>query len=206
MWYLPVVVLLAFLLVPADKVVISPGKPWKLVHIPRAQARLVEQHLRTIVDNGWGEVMPGDLYHCHLLIRHGAGNIESLGDLFANVAMILYHSDEHTVRWRGEDGILPLSKRRPRSIVGFLDGTIVPAATLMRSDLSHYERDGSIHSDELAVEIPNLIEPRSDYRVKVLSRVCSFNLIVDIGLAHGDDPSISVKGDKLKVTMDCEQR
>jgi len=154
-------------------------------------------------------IRTGDLYHAHILLPPSAPDrFGSTGQLFSGSPLMLYHSDEMLHRWRLDDGELPIERRRPRSIIGYPDGRIQPAAQLMRNpiaDAVHYEWHGTIHSDELARELPELIAPRSDRTVRIGNADCVVNLIVDISPHNTGRPTITVSGRPLALTMDCKR-
>ncbi len=180
----------------------------KLIHIPRYHARLIETHLAKINANDWGRVEPSQLDHCHILLSPASKDkvFSSVEELFSYSVAILYHSDERLDRWLGEEGNLPVEKRHPRSIIGWPDGTVVPAAALIKNTLNEvvgHERNGSIRAADLARELPNLFTERRTVSVESGSGNCGFTLQIDISTAHDGEPEIYASGARWKTTMDC---
>lgn len=166
------------------------------ISVPSAPAALMARHMEAIERVGWAHVVPGDLYHAHLVLSPRVAartRFHSVEELFAGSAVILYHADEQLRRWRLDDGDLPTSEKRPRSIIGYPDGSIIPAASLFvdpEAELTHYSWYGTIRSDELAHTFPDRFLERRDWPVGD----CTVNLIVDI--YHQPDGV-------FRLTMDC---
>jgi hypothetical protein len=180
----------------ASAVVLLAALAWQPGRIPVAPAceTLIAGHLRAIEERGWAVVTPGDLYHAHLVLRPGAPEqFPSSAALCAAVVVVLYHSDEMLVRWRLDDGDLPVARRRPRSIVGFPDGSVVAASSLFADPyaLPDYESSGTVHLSELARERPTQFGPRADRAVLSANSRCLVDQIVDIG------------GFPRRMTMEC---
>ena len=178
------------------------------VYLPNETSSLVKSHLQAIVDKGWAKITPGDLYHAHILMAPNTRNVKEFGspeELLSRMVGILYHSDEMLFRWRLEDGDLSLEQRRPRSIIGYLDGTVAPAVGLLPEPLIalDYEWSGTIHPDDLATAQPKLFDSRRNISVHTSSGSCLVNLQIDIGLSHGHEPLIVVNDTDLKITLDC---
>lgn len=170
-----------------------------LLTIPSQEAELVKRHLRNIEMAGWAKVVPPDLYHGHIVLRPGAPDrYDSLSELFGAAAFLLYHGDEQLFRWRLEDGDLPTERKRPRSIVGYRSGDVVPAASLMHdpSVAPYYEWGGTINTDALARELPGIAAPRRDVRVRDGDSWCVVNLQFDFAYTGG----------RLQMTTDCMTR
>ena len=164
------------------------------ISVPSRYDGLIRGHLQVIEAHGWAVVTPGDLYHGHLLLKAGApGRFASADALFAQSVGVLYHGDEMLIRWLGEDGGLPLSARRPRSVIVFWDGRIVPAAALIAQPdrLKDYISSGTVHLDELAAEHPDVFDVRADRAVRTQRGECLVDQIIDIG------------GIPLQLTMEC---
>ena len=175
-------------------------------YVPPPAARLIERHLQRIENNGWAHPVPGDLYHAHLLLPPWApATFRSLDELFGATTMILYHADEMLTRWRLDDGDLPAAQRRPRSIIGYPDGRVAAAVSLLPdpSAAVDYPFGGTVHSDDLAHQLPLQVAERSDREIRTPRGTCIVNLIVDISPSHPPEPTIAVGGARLKLTMDC---
>jgi hypothetical protein len=120
-----------------------------------------------------------------------------MNKLCSSMVVVLYHSDEQLTRWRIEDGDLSVERRRPRSIIGYPDGSIVPAASLLQHpirDAPHYAWYGTIHPDDLSRLFPERFLERRDWDIGG----CGVNLIVDIFRRHEDG--------KLQLTVECARR
>jgi hypothetical protein len=184
--------------------------PLNYVPIPLQYAIVMREHIITIAKNGWGEALPGDLYHGHLVLRP---RIKSLPEpvtmevLFQNSAGILYHSDEMLERWLGEDGNLPFEKRRPRSIFGFWNGEVKPTNLLFKDPgvSLHFACCGTIHTDELASERPKEFGFWRSYLVKRTGyKPCSVNFIIDIDYSSLRPKMIEINGQGYTMNMDCK--
>jgi len=170
-----------------------------LLAVPPSDAALIRTHLDAIETAGWAKVVPPDLYHGHVVLRPGAPDrYRSVHELFANAAFLLYHADEQLTRWRLADGDLPSARKRPRSIVGYRNGAVVPAASLMRdpSVAPYYEWGGTINTDALARELPGQAASRRDVRVRDGDSWCLVNLQFDFAWTEG----------RLQMTTDCMTR
>ena len=146
---------------------------------PQALGDLMAIHIRKIIDAGYAtELSQEDLYHGHLIWKRNSDNDllrldrdiysymsgGATSDPYGPLAMILYHSAESGERWEIAEQYLPIDKRTPRSIVGFLDGSIVPAIELLKVEIDtgrfilpdDYTLYGSIREIDLAQANPNL--------------------------------------------------
>ncbi|HEX3100085.1 MAG TPA: hypothetical protein VHQ41_03920 [Patescibacteria group bacterium] len=193
---------------PAFSQEYQKGLSARYVVVPAKYALLIKQHLLLIHKNGWGETVPGDLYHAHLVMsaNNSSSDLISVEQLFKQSAAIFYHSDEMLDRWAGQDDKLPLSQRRPRSLLGYWSGSILPAATLFKNPekTSHYIYSGTIHTDELAHERPNEFAPRRDYAVLAADgQPCNVNLIIDIYYSSQRPATIELGGREYTLSMDC---
>jgi len=134
------------------------------LRVPEPVASVMVRHIRHIVDDGWGILQQGELYHGHILMKPGmdcAGPFFGWDELMACSAMMLYHSDEMERRWGGTQSGMPLDLRTPRSIVGYWeDGEIAPAALLV-PDPEHTAPDyrvyGTIHGSDLVKAMPTMV-------------------------------------------------
>lgn len=205
---------LIFSIVFSSTTVTNQSKDFKgSVSIPKKWVQKIRTHLKQIEAKDWGKVEPGELYHGHLLMQYKDSYPEvykSVDELFENSAYILYHSDEQVRRWRGTQGDWPTSKKSPRSIVGYWDGRIVPAATLVKEPekrTMHYEGYGTIHGDDLATDHPKEI---SFWRERHLNtpagQICKVYLVVDISIHRSDLNGVNMRlGNRnYAITMDCK--
>lgn len=188
------------------------GKSSKVLKFVSSKwAAKIKPHLVEIENRGWGQIVPGDLYHGHLILsgqRHHPEVFSSLDELFEHSALILYHSDEMLQRWLGDQGDRPVEKRTPRSIVGYWDGRIVQADSMVQNPVEktpHFLSSGTIHSDDLAANHQGTLELRRDRAVKHDGGVCSVNLIVDISITVADPSraNMNIGERKYNLTMDC---
>ncbi|HEX3096022.1 MAG TPA: hypothetical protein VHQ20_02795 [Patescibacteria group bacterium] len=181
----------------------------RYVIIPPKCALVIAQHLQTISKKGWGEAVPGDLYHGHLVMKAKTFLSEpvSVEQLCEQSAGVFYHSDEMLKRWAGEDDKLIFSERRPRSLLGYWSGSVQPAAQLFKNleqGTEHYICCGTIHTDELANERPDEFAPRRDYKVLAADgKPCTVNLIIDIYYSSQREPTIQLNGRGYTLSMDC---
>lgn len=96
--------------------------------------KIVEKHVQDMFERGYAEeISNGDLFHGHLITENPPGfnrnkdYYKSTDDVFRQTHSILYHTAEYNKRWSVKEANLPFHKRTPRSILGFMDGTISPA-------------------------------------------------------------------------------
>ncbi len=170
----------------------------------------IKEHLLKIERNGWGQVVPGDLYHGHLIMKENINStpeFSSVDELFDASALILYHSDEMLERWLGRDGRLPVEKRTPRSIIGYWDGNIVTATSLVKNPLKarDYYGAGTIHSDELTSEMQGKLAFWWNRDVKTSKGTCQVNLIVDISICYDCrvKPNMTIGNRSYVVSLSC---
>jgi hypothetical protein len=174
--------------------------------VPAKWVNKIKEHLEKIEKNQWGMVFPGELYRGHLILKKNHSPIRSIDQLFQNTALILYHSDEGIKLWL-EESELPIEKRTPRSIVGYWDGRVLAAASLMKEPVtSFYWTVGTIRSDDLADELHDQLALHRDQYIRLPSgEVCPVDLVVDISITY--NPQIKANlhlGDRnYTVTMDC---
>jgi len=180
-----------------------------MVYITGPRTLVVQEHLRHIVANGWGRVTPGDLFHGHIVLSPRALEVKrftSLEHLFSYSTMMLYHSDELLTHWRLEDGDMPLALRRPRSIIGFWNGDIMPAKWFFRdpaAEAPDYDYAGTIHDQDLRTVMPDRVDADHDWDVVMPNGICHTNLQLDIGLGHPPEPTIMADGKPQKLTLWC---
>jgi hypothetical protein len=187
------------------------GKPLSRIGLPASILAIIKNHLIQIEQKGWGKLEPGELYHGHLMLKSKLDDrthFDTVNDLFDDSAMMLYHSDEQLRQWRGLEGDIQVSKRIPRSIVGYWDGRILPAASLMKDPEKalDFVSAGTIHSDELATEMPDQLAFWRGREIGLLSEaLCRVNLIVDINLVDDkrSPPNMFIGDRKFMVTMEC---
>lgn len=101
-----------------------------------------------------------DFFHGHFFLKGPQTKYDSLNDYFSDVTAELFHSAEYNSRWwhEGNAGI-DLKDRRPRSFMGWLDGTVQSAIELFPEGFkfsNSYESSGTIYSDEVLAVRPEL--------------------------------------------------
>lgn len=175
---------------------------------PKELADLIAVHIEKIFEAGYAQsfsVDPdagGDFYHGHLIwrtdsdvasvFRVGAGNKSDI----SQIAMILYHTAEETDRWQKVEAHLPIEKRTPRSIVGYLDGSIRPAIDIVGDPYSlqgawspnSYVPHGTVHPFNIVDHNPGLYAGPSYDRVGY-----SFNF-----KPHPDGPNMA-NGERIVI-------
>ena len=86
----------------------------------------VREHVGEILEKGYAtDLSWWDFDHGHLLFRKHEGCYDTLEQALNNVALVLYHTEENTGRWASD--YHPISEKAPRSIVGRMDGSVMPA-------------------------------------------------------------------------------
>lgn len=135
------------------------------IRAPSHLGKLVETHVEKMLKAGFAEDLSRpDLHHGHIIWAPGAQKDAIWKGELTPIAMIVYHTQEYSERWRLDQKDLPPDKRTPRSIVGFLNGDIVPAKKLIdvnRAGLKDYIAAGTIHPADLIRNLPRFagIEP-----------------------------------------------
>lgn len=133
-----------------------------LPKIPQAFGELAVKHIDKILEAGYGKFLhPDDFDHGHIVWKKGQRYAKSFleGKVDA-VAMVLYHTAESTQRWSVQEAELPIEKRTPRSILGYPDGSIKPAAEVLDIErlekLRTYRERGTIFETDLHLQIEGL--------------------------------------------------
>jgi hypothetical protein len=179
------------------------------IFLPHGRALIIQEHLRQIVARGWGVIGPGELYHGHVLLSPRSENFDyfdSMDQLFSYSPAVLYHSDELLNRWKGSEGMLPVMRRTPRSIIGYWDGRIEAASdeiaepTKTAPDFSGY---GTIHEDDLAMEHPERFAAHHILDVVVPRGMCRVSLQFDIVFGVVPEPVITVENTYYTVSLPC---
>lgn len=129
--------------------------------------KIVEKHVRAMFDKGYAEkISDEDLFHGHLIIKNPPGFnrnkdcYKSMNDVLRQTYSILYHTAEYNKRWGVKEAHLPIHKRTPRSILGFMDGTISPASDISfkligsrnnssKYGLSAYYEHGTLFTEDI---------------------------------------------------------
>jgi len=123
------------------------------VRAPSGFEKLVSSHVDVILETGYAECLSSeDLFHGHLILRRPQGSCYSgLNELESSVELVLYHTAEHTDRWRSESEAG--SEHVPRSLVGFRDGSVAKAIDLVKYEKlfskATYDLFGTVYSDDL---------------------------------------------------------
>ncbi len=184
----------------------------RYVVVPASYASIIKEHLITIDKNGLCNAAPNDLNQAQLILipRIILSEPVSQQELFKNSVGVLYRCDSQLFRWLGEDGELPPNQRRQRSLLGFWNGQVISAASLFVDPLkttAHYKIFGTIHSDDLAVELPQLFALRRDYQVlSPDEKPCKVNTMIDIYYSLERPRVIQFKGRDYTLSMDCVKR
>jgi hypothetical protein len=124
---------------------------WK-IFVPGWFGKIIASHVEMMYQLGcFKNLSEEDFDHGHFILRQNAGFFYNSPDEFLkNVAMVMYHTQEGTNLWRKQmTAGVPIEKRTPRSILGFLNGIIRPAAEFVSmnpSQLDSYLRSGTVDS------------------------------------------------------------
>ncbi|MBI4020419.1 MAG: hypothetical protein HY367_03740 [Candidatus Aenigmarchaeota archaeon] len=128
--------------------------------VPEGIGTPIESHVNRMVEEGYALGLDrSDLWHGHVIMRRtGRQEYASLGDVLSGAAFFLYHTDEAGGRW--DMASTPADMRTPRSIIGFPDGSIMPARSLFSADdiasCPQYAVHGTIHSDDITRKYSSL--------------------------------------------------
>ena len=179
------------------------------VFLPHDRALIIGEHLERIVASGWGIIGPGELYHGHILLVPQADRIDyfnSIGQLMSYSPGVLYHSDEMLNRWWGSEGTLPPLCRHPRSIIGYWDGTIAPASSLLSDAVGtakDFQKFGTIHEGDLKREFPERFSEYRHRKFVVGNGMCATHLQFDITFGVIPEPVITVNQKYYTVSLPC---
>jgi hypothetical protein len=127
---------------------------------PARFEKVVRSHVTQILEKGYAESLAwDDLSYGRIFVRRGKeGCYANMNELLENVELIAYYSAEFKNRW--DDFRTPLEKKIPRSIVGFMDGRIMPAIDFVgRENLKNewrYNRFGIVDIDDIVRKAPHL--------------------------------------------------
>jgi len=173
---------------------------------------LMKQHILTIEKNDWGKLGGKNFDHGHLLMKPRENSLPeplSPEKLFQESIGVLYHTDEELNRWWREEGDLPISSRRPRSLLAYWDGRVFAASLLFQKPVEttfHFSCCGTIHLDDLATERPEEFAFWRGYQIATEgSRRCYVNLIIDMYYSFLHPEMLELHGDKYAVTMGCKE-
>jgi hypothetical protein len=121
---------------------------------------IVHSHIEQMLAEGYAQSLSwDDLYHGHIMVKRGEEDCYgSLDELLGRTEVILYHTAEHNYRWGS--GATPPEQKIPRSVIGFMDGTIEPAIDFvgqenLESDL-RYVVYGTVGIEDIVQKRPDL--------------------------------------------------
>lgn len=122
--------------------------------------KIVRSHVTQILEKGYAQSLQwNDLKYGRIFVPRGKeGCYANMDELLDNVKLIAYYSDEHGGRWQNSRA--PPEKKIPRSIVGFMDGRIMPAIDFVGRENLHneprYLNYGIVGINEIARKLPHL--------------------------------------------------
>lgn len=143
---------------PDSRLRLEPHGSW-VAHlpIPDPYIDVIGKHVETMYSRGnFRNFTSTDFWHGHLMLRpNNVQEYRNAGELVAGAALVVYHTAEFSERWSKEAGT-PLDRRNPRSLVGFWDGSVVPAISLVKPGvwMPFYESNGTISDSELRASHP----------------------------------------------------
>lgn len=124
---------------------------WK-IFVPDQLGKIMASHIEIMREQEYFQNFSSkDFDHGHFILSKGADLFYYSPESFLEkVVMILYHTQEATHLWRkqAERGV-PTEQRILRSILGFLNGLIRPAAQFAKMEFSHfftYDLAGTVDS------------------------------------------------------------
>jgi hypothetical protein len=130
--------------------------------VPKAFGELIASHIDKILEAGYGQFLNAkDFDHGHLVWKEGRRYEKAFqsGSLDA-VGVVLYHTAESINRWSEKEKHLPHERRTPRSILGFVDGSIKPASEVVDVarliKLRTYNERGTVFEHELPLQMKGL--------------------------------------------------
>jgi len=144
---------------PDSRLRLEPNGAW-IAHLPVPDPYIdvIGRHVEVMYARGYfRDFTAKDFWHGHLMLRpHEDREYRTAGELVADTALFVYHTAEFSERWARESG-KPAAQRNPRSLVGFWDGSVVPAITLVKPGvwMPFYESNGTISDSELRESHPD---------------------------------------------------
>ena len=132
------------------------SQPTAVIKFPLALGSIIESHLQQSAKSGYyQELSLNDFFHGHLILKGPQMTFDSPESFLANVSLILYHTAEYNNRWEHQaDAGIPVEKRTPRSLLGFLDGRLRPARESVQNLPNGYENSGTIYGSDVVKALP----------------------------------------------------
>jgi hypothetical protein len=144
---------------PDSRLRLEPNGGWTAqLPVPDPYIDVIGRHIQQMHDRGYfRDFTSKDFWHGHFMLRPDSpGEYADAGELVSHAALMVYHTAEFSERWKSESS-KPASSRNPRSLVGFWDGSVVPAINLVKPGVSmpFYESNGTISDSELRDSHPD---------------------------------------------------
>lgn len=154
---------------PDPSITLDKHLGWMIrLPFPDPYVDVVQTHVQAMYDRGYfTDLISNDLWHGHLIMKPGAvPEYHDVGALLEDAALFVYHTAEFADRW-ARQAPLPLERRTPRSIVGFWDGSVIPAINLVKPGtyMPFYESNGTIGEDELRSSHPEWFEDFASMKI-----------------------------------------
>lgn len=131
------------------------------IYVPDSVAKIILKQIDEARDkNFYDKIDNKDFFHGHLFLKGPRTQYASPRDYFNDITADLFHSAEYNNRWLKEAKTgIPVNERRPRSFVGWLDGTVQNAFELFPEGYPltrNYESAGTIYPNEVQAIRPDL--------------------------------------------------
>ncbi len=184
---------------------------WK-IYVPLWFGKIVAKNIQAMHAMGYFEKFdPKDFDHGHLLFKRDASvQYRTVASFLSDVVMILYHTREDARSWPSErkKGI-PAYQRVQRSIIGYLDGQVIPAYRVV--DFSRLEKNAWENYDEYGTishwtlnEYFGLHQMYVDFRMEIEGMIAQPS--IEFYIKPKTDGRFSLNGQKydiyLKVNKD----